>query len=50
MGGLVTEMVWTLIVGIAAYTALYALLLIQRVLYKNSQNELNILKSSITGG
>jgi len=49
-GGMVPKMVWTLIVGIAAYTVLYTLLLILRLISKNSQNELNILKSSITGG
>jgi heme exporter protein C len=49
-GGMVPKMVWTLIVGIAAYTILYAILLIKRFAVKNSQNELSKLKSSITGG
>ena len=49
-GGLVTEMVWTLIVGIAAFTVLYTLLLIKRVAIKNSEYDVNILKNMVSGG
>jgi len=48
-GGLVSEMMWTLIVGIVAYTVLYAILLIKRVAIKNCQNEVNILKNMVSG-
>ena len=49
-GGLVTDMVWTLIVGIAAYTILYVILLMKRVAIKNSQNDVNIIKNMVSGG
>lgn len=44
-GGLVTEMVWTLLVSIAAYTALYLLLFKQRFLMKQDEDALNRLKA-----
>jgi len=44
-GGLVTEMIWTLIVAIIAFTALYILLFSYRVLVKQDEHELNALKA-----
>jgi len=44
-GGLVTEMVWTLIISIAAFTSLYILLFNYRVLIKQDEDELNRLKA-----
>ena len=44
-GGLVTEMVWTLLVSIAAFTALYLLLFKQRFLMKQDEDALNRLKA-----
>jgi len=44
-GGLVPEMVWTLLVSIAAFTALYFLLFIYRVLIKQDEDELSRLKA-----
>ncbi len=49
-GGMAPEMIWTLIAGIVAYTVLYALLLKEGFFLKNRENELNQLKSQITGG
>jgi heme exporter protein C len=46
-GGLSPEMVWTLIIGIAAFTALYTLLLIERMSMKKDEDELKELKASI---
>ena len=43
-GGLAPPMLLTLLVSIVAYTALYFLLLIQRVSMKNDETELNRLK------
>jgi heme exporter protein C len=43
-GGLAPPMLLTLLVSIVAYTALYFLLLIQRVSMKNDETELNKLK------
>ena len=44
-GGLVTEMVWTLLVSIAAFTALYLLLFRQRFLMKQNEDALKRLKA-----
>ncbi|UCG54923.1 MAG: cytochrome c biogenesis protein CcsA [Dehalococcoidia bacterium] len=44
-GGLVTEMIWTLIVSIAAFTALYVLIFSYRVLIKQDEDDLNRLKA-----
>jgi len=44
-GGLVPEMVWTLLVSIAAFTALYFLLFNYRALIKQDEDELNRLKA-----
>jgi len=49
-GGLTTEMKLTLIVGLVAYTVLYALLLKDRFVLKNFKNELNQMKNLVTGG
>ncbi len=46
-GGLSSEMVATLMVSIAAFTALYFLLLAYRVLMKQDEDELKKLKTSI---
>lgn len=48
-GGLSPEMVGTLLVSIAAFTALYALLLAYRVLLKQDEDELKKLKAQIRG-
>ncbi len=48
-GGLSPEMVGTLLVSIAAFTALYALLLAYRVLMKQDEDELKKLKAQIRG-
>lgn len=48
-GGLVPEMVWTLLVSIAAFTALYFLLFSYRVLIKQDEGELNRLKALLRG-
>jgi len=48
-GGLVPEMVWTLLVSIAAFTALYFLLFNYRVLIKQDEDELNRLKALLRG-
>lgn len=48
-GGLVPEMVWTLLVSIAAFTALYFLLFNYRVLIKQDEGELNMLKALSRG-
>ena len=44
-GGLATEMLWTLLVSIAAFTALYFLLFRQRILLKQDEDELKSLKA-----
>ncbi|UCE97313.1 MAG: cytochrome c biogenesis protein CcsA [Dehalococcoidia bacterium] len=44
-GGLVPEMIWTLIVAIIAFTALYILLFSYRVLVKQDERELSKLKA-----
>jgi heme exporter protein C len=44
-GGLVTEMIWTLIVSIAAFTTLYILLFSYRVLIKQDEYEIHRLKT-----
>ena len=49
-GGLVHKMVLTLVAGIVAYTVLYVLLLMKRVAVKNAQNDVNILKNTVSGG
>ncbi len=48
-GGLVPEMVWTLLVSIAAFTALYFLLFSYRVLIKQDEDELSRLKALLRG-
>ncbi len=44
-GGLAPDMRLTLMVSLAAFTALYSLLLIQRVLIKNDESEIKRLKT-----
>jgi heme exporter protein C len=44
-GGLVTEMIWTLFVSIAAFTTLYVMLFSYRVLVKQDEYEINGLKT-----
>lgn len=44
-GGLAPEMLLTLIVSLVAFTALYALILIQRVALKNDQMTIDKLKT-----
>jgi len=44
-GGLIPAMVWTLLVSITAFTALYFLLFNYRVLIKRDEDELNNLKA-----
>ena len=46
-GGIAPPMLLTLLVSIAAYTALYFLLLIQRVSINNDEDELRVLKESL---
>ena len=48
-GGLAPEMVWTLLVSIAAFTALYFLLFNYRILIKQDEDELNRLKALLRG-
>lgn len=48
-GGLAPEMVWTLLVSIAAFTALYFLFFSYRVLIKQDEGELNRLKALLRG-
>ena len=49
-GGLVPAMQLTLVIGIAAFTALYALLLMERISMKNNEDEIKKLKDSMTRG
>jgi heme exporter protein C len=44
-GGLVPEMVWTLLVSIAAFTSLFVMLFSYRTLIKQDEDELNRLKA-----
>jgi heme exporter protein C len=44
-GGLVPEMVWTLLVSIAAFTSLFVMLFSYRTLIKQDEDELNMLKA-----
>jgi heme exporter protein C len=44
-GGLVPEMVWTLLVSIAAFTSLFVMLFSYRTLIKQDEDELNRLKT-----
>lgn len=46
-GGLAPSMLATLMVSLAAFTGVYALLLIQRVALKRSENDLQLLKESL---
>ena len=46
-GGLVPQMVWTLIVSIVAFTSLFILLYIYRILIKQDEDELNRLKALV---
>jgi heme exporter protein C len=48
-GGLVPEMVWTLLISIAAFTSLYILLFKFRVLIKQDEDELDRLKTLSRG-